>query len=165
MKYTDLCARAEKALEGVTEGEWLYRPNRHDDWGVVKVGDFHLCQIRDPNCYTTDQLNEARANKIDPWEANARFIAFARAWVPAAAAAIRELEADLDHIREQRNFTQRQVVFAEARVAELEGALLNIDALDPEQHIDGCSMGVIRGLVLRMGSIARTALSKIGETK
>jgi hypothetical protein len=36
-----------------------------------------------------------------------------------AAAAIRELEAERDHIREQRNFTQRQVVFAEARVAEL----------------------------------------------
>lgn len=52
---------------------------------------------------------------------------------------------------------------AEARVAELEGALLNIDALDPEQHIDGCSMGVIRGLVLRMGALARTAIRKGGE--
>ena len=45
-----------------------------------------------------------------------------------------------------------------ARVAELEGALNQIDAIDPEDGIYGCSHDATRGLVIRMGQIARTAL-------
>jgi len=53
---------------------------------------------------------------------------------------------------------------AEAKVARLEGALRDIDALDPEVgHIGACSENAIRGLVLRMGSIARAALTE-GDT-
>ena len=88
-----LVERAEAALEGVTGGPWLYRPDKHDDWGVVKADDFHLCQVRNPNCYTPEQLNEARAAKIDPWEANGRFTAFTREWVPEALAHIAALNA------------------------------------------------------------------------
>jgi chromosome segregation ATPase len=60
---------------------------------------------------------------------------------------------------------------AEATVASLKeqveamrGALKNIDALDPEKHIDGCSVNVLRGLVLRMGEIARAALTTENQT-
>jgi hypothetical protein len=50
---------------------------------------------------------------------------------------------------------------AEARVAELDGALRSIDALDPEaSRIEGCGENALRGLVLRMGGIARAALSR-----
>ena len=49
------------------------------------------------------------------------------------------------------------------RVARLEGALAQIDALDPEKgYIGTCSENAIRGLVLRMGEIARAALTDGG---
>lgn len=90
-----------------------------------------------------------------------------------AAAAIRELEARVKEsaMQELASLGQAQDAYeaqlaAEATVATLtaqveamRGALRNIDALDPEQNIDGCSMDALRGLVLRMGSIARTALT------
>ena len=44
----------------------------------------------------------------------------------------------------------------------LRKALAMIDAIDPEHHIDGCALTVVRGLVLRMGETARAALK--GET-
>lgn len=44
----------------------------------------------------------------------------------------------------------------------LREALAMIDAIDPEHHIDGCALPVVRGLVLRMGETARAALK--GET-
>ncbi len=46
-----------------------------------------------------------------------------------------------------------------AQVEALRGALLEIDALDPESRIGDCSVNAIRGLVLRMGQIARAALT------
>ena len=55
---------------------------------------------------------------------------------------------------------------AEAKLARADLALLEIDALDPEGKIDGCSQAALRGLVLRMGEIARDArafLASIGD--
>lgn len=46
-----------------------------------------------------------------------------------------------------------------AEAVRLREALVQIDALDPEHLIDGCTQAVIRGLVLRMGETARAALS------
>ena len=53
---------------------------------------------------------------------------------------------------------QRRAWEAEARIKRLEEALSLIDALDPESLIDGCTIYALRGLVLRMGGIARAAL-------
>ena len=50
------------------------------------------------------------------------------------------------------------------KLAEAVVALHIIDALDPEEHINGCSSDALRGLVLRMGEAARAALAKL-ETK
>lgn len=50
-----------------------------------------------------------------------------------------------------------------AKVARLEGALTAIDALDPEGRIGDCSVNAISGLVLRMGGIARAALTDGGK--
>ena len=47
-----------------------------------------------------------------------------------------------------------------AEVERLRGALNSIDALDPERGaIHGMSESAVKGLVLRMGEIARTALT------
>jgi len=43
---------------------------------------------------------------------------------------------------------------------ELAEALVQIDALDPEDGVNGCSREALAGLVNRMGEIARAALAK-----
>jgi hypothetical protein len=73
-------------MDGVTKGPWAYRPHKYDDWGVVRASDFHLCQARAPERCSKDELSKARELGIDPWEANARFIAAARQLVPALLA-------------------------------------------------------------------------------
>lgn len=54
--------------------------------------------------------------------------------------------------------------YIEAREAELAKAveaLTNIDALDPEGLVHGCSQWALAGLVLRMGEIARDTLEEL----
>ncbi len=53
----------------------------------------------------------------------------------------------------------------EAKLAKAVEALRVVDALDPEGMIDGCSHSALRGLVLRMGEIARTTLAEIEGEK
>lgn len=75
MKYTDLCVEADQALQGVIKGPWDANGsavNTKPDESAVSV------------CVSMGTRNRREA------EANARFIAFTRAWVPAAAAAIRK---------------------------------------------------------------------------
>lgn len=48
----------------------------------------------------------------------------------------------------------------EAENNRLREALISIDALDPEQQIDGFSVAAMRGLILRIGEIARAALKE-----
>lgn len=85
----------ERLLDGVTEGPWLYRPGHYDDWGVVKAQDCQICQARHPDRLESKVLSEYRANGLDPWEANARFIAAARELVPALLARAEAAEAKL----------------------------------------------------------------------
>ena len=51
----------------------------------------------------------------------------------------------------------KEIQALEAALAKADAALLEIDALDPEGKIDACSQAALRGLVLRMGEIARDA--------
>lgn len=50
----------------------------------------------------------------------------------------------------------------EARLAKAVEVLRAVDALDPEGVVDGCSQYALRGLVLRMGEIARDTLVEMG---
>ena len=82
-----------------------------------------------------------------------------------AAARIEALTAERDGLL--RCVTDNHVALCRAEKAEAErdrlrAALAIIDAIDPEHHIDGCALTVVRGLVLRMGETARAALK--GET-
>jgi len=66
-----------------TPGPWSYRSRELDDWGIVRApvdaDGFSpvICQARDPYCLDDEDLAIHRANKTDPWEANARLIAAA----------------------------------------------------------------------------------------
>lgn len=68
----------ERPKEAFTPGPWQYRPDKYDDWGVVKAPErFVICQARDRNAMDDDCLNQHRRAGSDPWEANARLIAAA----------------------------------------------------------------------------------------
>ena len=69
-------------------------------------------------------------------EAQTEWSKYASAWMTAEGK-LEDVEAERDRLRE---------------------ALAIIDAIDPEHHIDGCALTVVRGLVLRMGETARAAL-------
>lgn len=76
-----------------TPGPWAYRPELHDDWGVVRAGRFWICQAKDPNVCSDEQLAQHRAAKTDPWEANAHLIAAAPELYEVLALCVAELEA------------------------------------------------------------------------
>lgn len=68
-----------------TPGPWVYRPDRYDDWGIVRAsvteqGQFTggiICQAYDPQARDSITLARHREAGTDPWEANARLIAAA----------------------------------------------------------------------------------------
>lgn len=99
----------------------------------------HVQQNGQPYWQVTDGSDAIMQNQFcwcqGDHEANARRIAR----VPDMEAALIAQDAELKRYRE---------------------ALNAIDALDPEHLIDGCSMSALRGLVLRMGELARAALGE-----
>ena len=52
-----------------------------------------------------------------------------------------------------------------AALGEARKALSHIDAIDPEEHVYGCSNDALRGLVILMGQTARAALSEIEKLR
>lgn len=77
-------------------------------------------------------------------------------------AEIARLRADRDDFKdewqaelEKRMEVQVRLRATEARLAEAVKALNLIDALDPEEHVYGCSADALRGVVIQMGQIAR----------
>lgn len=100
LKAETLRALAEKA----TPGPWAYRPDEHDDWGMVKsprqaVEGFKdglrccLAQFRHPDALDEEVLSKHRAAKTDPWRGNAELVTYLRNAVPEILAL---LEADKD---------------------------------------------------------------------
>jgi hypothetical protein len=73
-----------------TPGPWKYRPNEFDDWGVVRAGPYHLCQVKDPRV-SHDDFHVFRNIGKDPWEANARLASAA----PEMAEALIQMIADM----------------------------------------------------------------------
>lgn len=71
----------EELRKGLPEGPWHYRPNKHDDWGVVRgrpddVGFSAVIAVARVNYEITNEtLAEHRANKTDPCESVGRAIA------------------------------------------------------------------------------------------
>ena len=64
-------------LTGFTPGPWAYRPEKYDDWGMVRGADKYPVASAS-TCRSDDfEKNEHRRNKTDPADANARLIAAA----------------------------------------------------------------------------------------
>ena len=64
-------------LTGFTRGQWAYRPEKYDYWGMVRGADKYPVASAS-TCRSDDfEKNEHRRNKTDPADANARLIAAA----------------------------------------------------------------------------------------
>jgi hypothetical protein len=73
--------------------------------------------------------------------------------------ALKGMEEVLEAIRAHFQPIAARVLELEAENKRLRAGLVHIDALDPEwQHIESVGNDAARGLILRMGEIARTAL-------
>jgi hypothetical protein len=62
---------------------------------------------------------------------------------------------------EDIKFAVRRIDELEAKLAKAVESLTVIDALDPEGFVNGCSQSALKGLVLRMGEVARTTLAEL----
>jgi chromosome segregation ATPase len=80
----------------------------------------------------------------------------------AAEARLAEVERERDRMEAEAVVAMDRWHQSQARVERLATALNEIDALDPEHLIDGYSQTATRGLVLRMGEIARAARQQEG---
>ncbi len=75
--------------EKATPGEWTYRSNQHDDWGVVRgPSGYYVAQAHPGRRLTDEEANEHRQNKTDPHGPNALFIIAAHTHLPTLLSAL-----------------------------------------------------------------------------
>ena len=65
--------RLEALAKAATPGPRLYRPNKHDDWGWVRLSNGELIAMVRWN--PESDLNKHRLERTDPAEHDARFMA------------------------------------------------------------------------------------------
>jgi hypothetical protein len=102
-------------------GPWLYRPNKHDDWGVVRAGkDGPIIAVARSSKFDVDE-DKHRHERTDPYEAIAR-----------AIAAIPEMRAENERLRAVQTTCD---VFKEEnrrlRATELQAEIERWDETDP----------------------------------
>ncbi|WP_395454657.1 hypothetical protein ACHMW5_13385 [Azospirillum melinis] len=117
----ELAAIRERA-NAATEGPWLYRPHKMDDWGTVRISDAEepyfvaRAQAGGP----TDHAAH-RAAGTDPYERNGLFIAHARTDVPRLLDLIEALRAENERLTKERDEAHQRGY--DARQAEIVRAL------------------------------------------
>jgi len=101
---------------------WIYRPQEHDDWGIVRDADRDDCGFHRVICQANyvaspDELTAHRINGTDPAEANARLIAAAPDLLTAGEKALHELDAAIRCVSHAETRTEMQAVADELRAA------------------------------------------------
>ncbi|QBP31182.1 hypothetical protein SEA_ARGIE_65 [Mycobacterium phage Argie] len=94
-RESDVVERAKAALEGTTEGPWLYIPGGSEDALVVSEGE------REPNAITVGgvSFHPGLHVAVDLRDGDAEFIAQARTLVPELIAEVERLRAQETRIR------------------------------------------------------------------
>ena len=87
-------AELEALAEKATEGPWRYRPNKFDDWGVVRApSEYFVLQAKAGRHLTDEEVADHFARKTDPYAANALFAVASRTAMPSLIAEVRRLRA------------------------------------------------------------------------
>ena len=95
----------KQAEAAATRGPWLVRPNKWDDWGLIRGGDgYPVCETGMSARYTHDDIGKF-PNGPTPILENAHFIAKSREWIPA-------LVAEVERLREHTKSLERICQFA-----------------------------------------------------
>lgn len=111
MDSPSLVERLRVALEKASALPWAYRPQEHDDWGVIRGrektewGSLPMVARGHYNEYTTDD-DEHRRNKTDPFAPNSLLIVEVVNALPSLLARIEALEAALKPFAEQRTIDE-----------------------------------------------------------
>ena len=99
-----------------TPGPWKYRPDKYDDWGVVKSADGYpvvqACLGR-----WTSEFDTHRTNKTDPAEANARLISAA----PELLAALENIVIQMNNYGSLNNLSWEGWEKARAAISKAKG--------------------------------------------
>ena len=115
----------------------------------------------------TDRISELRAVVAEatpgPWERDGHHIDNGHGYVVAFCPNTGRSDDSPATAADARLIAQAPTLATDLaaaleREAKLLAALRDVDALDPENMVSGCSESALRGLVNRMGSIARAAL-------
>lgn len=147
----ELVERATAALEGVTDGPWSVpgQPDKICAEGYTRNGMAKTIATVSTPAWMGD---------AEPW-ANACFIAFARQWVPEAAAHIAALTAKIEELRGVRRddalellaaHGQAQEAYAAQLAAEAEAAALRAKVARLEGALHNC-VGMLDCLVAESG--------------
>ena len=145
---TDPRALVER-LTGFTPGPWAYRPEKYDDWGMVRGADKYPVASAS-TCRSDDfEKNEHRRKKTDPADANARLIAAApdlHAALRAALDRAEKAEAERDEQVDWVKSLSDDVIAAEAKAskARAEGYAQAVDDIlkEVEDYLPEFGAGV-----------------------
>lgn len=78
-------AELEAKARAATQGEWKYRPNPYDDWGVIRGGNptedgrlWYIARAASGRWMNDDEKAAHRSANTDPYHANAAYIVAAQ---------------------------------------------------------------------------------------
>lgn len=102
----DLVGRLRERMAAASEQPWVYRPNKHDDWGWIRgterdsdIGRYRPIVANAKNS-DIDDMQSYRDAGTDPYGPNALLIVEAVNALPTLLARIEALEAENRKIRE-----------------------------------------------------------------
>lgn len=103
-----LADELEALLAKASAAPWAYRPCEFDDWGVIRGPEQavdwaeypvrpHIAQTRNSDIQDDDYLAECRAQKKDPWGADAKLIVALRNHAVTILTALRSNAGKASH--------------------------------------------------------------------
>jgi hypothetical protein len=102
---TDRLDQLKQLCEKATPGPWLYRPNKYDDWGIIKTADvsadgrdvgYIVARAYYGGCITQEIENQARVDKSCPYAHNGLLITASRTALPELIALCEQMAGALE---------------------------------------------------------------------
>lgn len=111
----------KEMMECATKGPWVVRPDKYDDWGVIKdKRGFIVANAKNPDIGYCD-FDKFRRDGTDPYQNNANFIAASRNIAPELMRVIELAEAALIAVNDKSHFVPAKVQMALTEIKKLKG--------------------------------------------